>query len=169
MFQTEVAVERQQLPHLWNYKQNKVGIQSALQAVQTKSVATSCEWAIEYNRTLRKCYLSIGYHIWFCRCIITQPKDSYTSVFVWGEACVWRGFILACSAKGSLGAIWQCKLLPHMGPVAGRVRSPWCHTLSFQIKLCKARRPLNFLVSWTTGPLGHNEQEVIIGPSCWLR
>ena len=74
-----------------------------------------------------------------------------------------RGLILASSTKGSLGAIWQCKLLPHMGLVAGRVRSPPCHTLSFQIKLCKARRPLNFLVSRTAGPLGHKEQEVIIG------
>lgn len=79
-----------------------------------------------------------------------------------------QGLILA-SMKGSLEAIWQCKLLPHMGPVAGRVRSPPCHTLSFQIKLCKARWPLNFLVSRTAGPLGHNEQEVIIGQSCWLR
>lgn len=76
-----------------------------------------------------------------------------------------QGLILA-SMKGSLEAIWQCKLLAHMGPVAGRVRSPPCHTLSFQIKLCKVRWPLNFLVSRTAGPLGHNEQEVIIGQSC---
>lgn len=48
-----------------------------------------------------------------------------------------QGLILA-SMKGSLEAIWQCKLLPHMGPVAGRVRSP--HVIPCHFKLSYAKR-----------------------------
>lgn len=68
--------------------------------------------------------------------------------------------------KPCLGVIWGWKLLPHEQLKAGRVTGPPCHTLSFQIKICKGDAAANF--PWAVSIPGLRGEDGVIGVNCLI-